>query len=101
MGSISTTVAMGMASFSNDLIMPGAWGACMDVGGKYAGTLSGSMNMMGNLGGFVGPIVCGYILHATGGNWNVFLYSMSAVYVLAALCWLPLDPVTPLDEEKA
>jgi len=39
-------IAMGMASFSNDLVMPGAWAACMDVGGKYAGTLSGTMNMM-------------------------------------------------------
>ena len=28
-------ISMGMASFSNDLVMPGSWGACMDVGGKY------------------------------------------------------------------
>ena len=54
---ISTTVSdalvvmvvMGFASFCNDLIMPGAWASCMDIGGKYAGTVSGSMNMMGNL----------------------------------------------------
>ncbi len=44
-------IAMGVASFFNDLVMPGSWAACMDVGGKYAGTLSGTMNMMGNLGG--------------------------------------------------
>ena len=92
-------LAMGMASFSNDFIMPGAWGACMDVGGKYTGTLAGSMNMMGNLGGVIAPIACGYILRATGGSWNAFLYSMSAFYLLAALCWLPMDPVTPLDQE--
>ncbi len=95
-----TMLAMGMASFSNDLMLPCAWGACMDVGGKYTGTLSGSMNMMGNLGGFVAPITGGYILHLTGGNWNAYLYSMSAVYVLAALCWLPMDPVTPLDQSE-
>src|SRR6185436_928811 len=41
-------LAMGLASFCNDLTMPGAWSTCMDVGGKYAGTVSGSMNMMGN-----------------------------------------------------
>ena len=52
-------VVMGFASFCNDLIMPGAWAACMDIGGKYAGTVSGSMNMMGNLAGFVAPIVGG------------------------------------------
>ena len=44
-------IVMGLASFANDLVMPCAWGACMDVGGKFAGTLSGSMNMMGNLAG--------------------------------------------------
>ena len=38
-------LAIGLASFSNDLVMPGAWAACMDVGGKYAGSLSGAMNM--------------------------------------------------------
>ncbi len=54
-------IAMGLASFSNDLVMPGSWAACMDVGGKYAGTLSGTMNMMGNLGGGVSPIVIAYI----------------------------------------
>ena len=43
-------LAMGVATFFHDLTTPGAWGACMDVGGKFAGTLSGSMNMMGNFG---------------------------------------------------
>src|SRR5207247_3714074 len=35
-------VAMGLASFCNDLTMPGSWSTCMDVGAKYAGTLSRS-----------------------------------------------------------
>ena len=35
----------------------------MDVGGKAVATLSGTMNMMGNVGGFVSPIVCGYIVN--------------------------------------
>ena len=30
-------------------------GACMDIGGKYAGTVSGAMNMMGNVGGAISP----------------------------------------------
>jgi hypothetical protein len=33
---------VGMASFSNDLVMPGAWAAVMDIGGKYAGSLAGA-----------------------------------------------------------
>lgn len=90
---------MGLASFCNDLIMPGAWSACMDVGGKYAGTVSGSMNMMGNLAGFVAPAVGGQIRQA-GYDWNVFIYSMAAIYVLGGLCWPFIDPATPLEKES-
>ncbi len=93
-------MAMGMASFCNDLVMPPAWGACMDAGGKYAGTLSGSMNMMGNLAGFVAPWVGGWIVQQTGGNWNMFLYTMAGIYVLGAFCWPFIDPVTPLDRKE-
>ena len=89
--------AMAMASFCNDLMMPPAWAACMDLGGKYAGTVAGSMNMMGNLAGFAAPVFGGYILRATGQNWSVFLYTMAAVYLVAMLCWPWIDPVTPIE----
>jgi MFS family permease len=94
-------VAMGMASFCNDLAMPPAWGACMDVGGRFAGTYSGSMNMMGNLGGVAGPIVVGYILQATGHDRALTFYVSAAVYLLGAVLWLFIDPVTPLDQAAA
>jgi MFS transporter, ACS family, glucarate transporter len=92
-------IAMGFASFFNDLVMPGAWGSCMDIGGKYAGTLSGSMNMMGNLAGFVAPAMGGYILQRTGGDWNLFLYTMVGMYLLGTLCWPFIDPVKPIDRD--
>jgi MFS family permease len=91
-------LVMGLSSFANDLAMPPAWGACMDVGGKYAGTLSGSMNMMGNFAGGLAPIAVGYILHFTDQNWNLTLYLSAAIYFLGTFCWMFLDPVTPLDE---
>lgn len=91
-------IFMGLASFFNDLIMPGAWAACMDVGGKYSGTVSGSMNMMGNLAGFVAPAIGGMIRDA-GYDWNIFLYSMAAVYIVGGLCWPFIDPVTPIDPD--
>ena len=92
-----TMVAMGMASFCNDLAMPPSWGACMDIGGKYAGTVSGSMNMMGNLAGFVSPVFGGYILQKTGGNFPIYIYTMAGMYALGTLCWPFIDPVTPLE----
>lgn len=93
-------IAMGMASFCNDLVMPGAWGACMDVGGKYAGTLSGSMNMMGNMAGFVAPTFGGWLVQRSGGDWNTFLYVMAGVYLVGTLCWPLIDPTTPLEDDE-
>jgi len=94
-------VAMGLASFSNDLAMPPAWGACMDVGGKYAGSLSGSMNMAGNIAGFVSPPMVAYILRWTGDNWIITFYVSAAIYFIGAVSWLFIDPVTPLDRAEA
>ena len=93
-------LALGVATFFHDLTTPGAWGACMDVGGKFAGTLSGSMNMMGNFGSMLSPIAMGYILRYTGNNWNICLYSVAAAYLLGTFCWPLMDPVTPLEDQK-
>jgi MFS family permease len=89
-------ILIALGGLSIDFVLPCAWGACMDVGGRFAGTFSGSMNMMGNLGGFVAPIATGYILDLTG-SWGLAFYISSAVYLVGAVCWLLLDPVTPLD----
>ena len=94
-------VAMGLASFSNDLAMPPSWAACMDVGGKYAGSLSGSMNTAGNIAGFVSPPLVAYILRWTGDNWLITFYVSAAIYFIGAVCWLFIDPVTPLDRADA
>jgi len=93
-------LAIGMASFCNDLAMPGAWGACMEVGGRHTGSLSGSMNMMGNVGGAVAPMAVPLILAATNNNWSVNFYVFATVYFLGALCWVFIDPVTPLDRDE-
>lgn len=93
-------LCIGLASFSNDLVMPGAWAAAMDVGGPHAGTLSGAMNMWGNIGGAICPLVIGYVLRWTNNNWNLTFYLSAAIYALGIFCWLFLDPVTPLEESR-
>jgi MFS transporter, ACS family, glucarate transporter len=92
-------LVMGLASFCNDLVMPNAWGACMDVGGKFAGTLSGSMNMMGNFAGLAAPMIAPYILLYTNNDWNQVLTVMAGVYLLGAFVWPFIDPVTPLKQD--
>ena len=102
-------LAMGMASFCNDLTMPGSWASCMDIGGKFSGTVSGSMNMMGNFGGLVGPTVVGYLLTKTATinaagetvkNWHMVFVVASLIYALGAVFWLFIDPVTPLEKDE-
>jgi len=94
-------VIIGLASFCNDLALAPAWAACMDVGGKYTGSLSGSMNMMGNLGGAVAPVMVGYLLTWTHQNWAVPFYVAGGIYFLGSIAWMTLDPVTPLDTQPA
>ncbi|HUA60789.1 MAG TPA: MFS transporter [Verrucomicrobiae bacterium] len=94
---LPATLALAMASFSNDLVIPPAWGSAMDVGGAYAGTVSGAMNTWGNIGGALCPLVIGYILKWRPGDWNLTIYVSAAIYALGIVCWLLLDPVTPLE----
>jgi sugar phosphate permease len=97
---VLAVVALALASFCNDLTLPGAWAAAMDVGGSYAGTLSGTMNMMGNAGGFVASVVAPYILRMANDNWNAVLYVAAAIYFIGIFFWVALDPVTPISNEK-
>jgi MFS transporter, ACS family, glucarate transporter len=90
--------AIALVAFCNDIQMPGAWTACMDVGGKSVATLSGTMNMMVNVGGFLSSLVWGYLVQQTG-NWNLAFYVTAALYVLGIFFWLGMDPVTPLEEQ--
>jgi nitrate/nitrite transporter NarK len=85
-------LCMGMASFSSDLTMPISWNACVDIGGSYTATVAATMNMLGNLAGFVAPVVGGIILQRTGGHWNPLIYLMIGSSLISALCWLYLDP---------
>jgi len=99
-GTLTAMIVMSLASFANDLNMPGAWGSCMDIGRKYAGTVSGSMNMMGNLAGFAAPVVGGYILKNYDKNYNLFMYVMAAMYVIGAAVWPFIDPETPIEQDR-
>jgi MFS family permease len=100
-GPLAAMLAIGMASFCNDFVMPVAWSSAADIGGEHAGTLSGAMNMWGNLGGALSPIAIGYMLDATRNNWNLTFYVSAAVYLTGAVFWAFLDPVTPLSRRTA
>jgi sugar phosphate permease len=90
-------MAMGVSCFGNDMVMPGSWTACMDLGGRYAGTLSGLMNTWGSVGGLLAPWTIPLILERAGGNWSVPILVIAFWYGVGALCWLGVDSSTPLD----
>lgn len=95
---VTIVLLISLASFFNDINMPPSWNTCMDVGGKFAGTLSGSMNMMGNFAGGIAPAVIGYVLKETGNDFTVTFYISAAAYLIGALCWLGIDSKRRLDE---
>jgi ACS family glucarate transporter-like MFS transporter len=72
----------------------------MDVGGKFSGTLSGSMNMTGNLGGVLFPVVAAAVLTHFANNWDLVFYLCAISYVFAAVLWMILDPVTPVERPE-
>jgi MFS family permease len=92
-------LAMGVSCFGNDMAMPGSWTAVMDLGGRFAGTLGGFMNMIGMIGGLLAPYTIPRILEAAGNNWNVPIVVLASAYFIGALAWLGVDPVTRLDTE--
>jgi ACS family glucarate transporter-like MFS transporter len=92
---VPAMLCMGMASFFSDMTMPISWNACVEIGGSYTATVAATMNMLGNLAGFVAPVLGGFILQRTGGNWNPLIYLMIGASVISAACWLYLDPNPP------
>jgi len=72
-----------------------AWACCVEIGGAHAGVVSGAMNMFGNLGGTLSPLVIGLSLEHFG-SWEAPLLSVAAFYLLAALLWLFIDPEKPI-----
>jgi ACS family glucarate transporter-like MFS transporter len=94
---IQAMFVLGLAGLFNDFVMPPAWAACMDVGGRYSGTVSGSMNMMGNIAGAISPLAIGYLLASTNNNWALTFYVSATVYSLGGVCWFFIDAVTPIE----
>lgn len=96
---VKAMFVLGMAGFFNDFVMPNAWASTMDIGGRYAGTVSGAMNMVGGIVGASSTLFVGYLMQWTGGDWTLALYLSASIYMLGALCWLFLDPVTPMEHD--
>ncbi len=78
-------------SFCSSLGGPCAYAVTIDVGGKHVGTVFSVMNMFGNIGAAVFPILVPWLVASFGG-WDVVLFVFAAVYVAAGVCWMMVHP---------
>lgn len=79
-----------------DLALPVAFAVCVDIGKRNAGTVTGSMNFAGQLGGFFITIIFGIIVERTH-NFNYPLLLIAGCLLLGALLWLKIDPTKTVD----
>lgn len=89
-GAVLPVALLCLASFVKDFAMSVSWATCIDIGQRYSGTVAGFMNMVGNLGTFVAPPVVAYL--ARRGQWGTALAFSGAMFFLAAVCWLFINP---------
>jgi len=45
---------------------------------------------------FIGRFVP-HLLETSGHNWNTVIWVAAGTYLISALCWVFIDPVTPID----
>jgi len=120
---ITFAILIALSGFTNDLTMASAWSTCQDIGRRYAGIVSGTMNMIGNLGGALITYVTPYILrvardlYAQSHNitvesltkeqlreafmpgWRINFVIFGVVYFFAMLFWLGIDATKPLEKK--
>jgi ACS family glucarate transporter-like MFS transporter len=75
-----------LATFGADVTISPSWAYCMDIGGKNSGAVSGSMNMVGNLGSFVSANAFPYLYSLTGSA-SAYFRTAALLNLLSILCW--------------
>lgn len=82
-----------------DLMLPSAWAMCMSIGGRYGGTATGFMNMLGNLGGFVCTVATGYIIAGTG-SYDLPVQGIAVMVLIAAGLFALIDSSKGFDHKS-
>jgi sugar phosphate permease len=82
---MTAVICLTISMFFLECTIGPSWSVPMDTGGKYSGTVSGMMNMAGNFGGAISPIVFGYL--AQSGNWEAPFILAAALLVAGSAVW--------------
>jgi sugar phosphate permease len=87
------------AGFFLECTIGPSWSVPMDCGGKYSGTVSGMMNMAGNIGGALSPLVFGFL--AQYGNWQAPFIVAAVLLLAGAAVWaFWVDPDQSVVEQE-
>jgi ACS family glucarate transporter-like MFS transporter len=89
-----SVLAIALATFGVDLTLSPSWTLCIDIAGVRTGTISGAMNMCGNIGSFASSLAFPMLFRWTGRS-ATFFYCAGAINLCAALLWLTLSDRKP------
>jgi ACS family glucarate transporter-like MFS transporter len=94
---MGAVLALAIATFGVDLTLSPSWTLCIDIAGGHTGTLSGAMNMCGNIGSFVSSLAFPVLFRWTG-RYESFFYIAAIINLFGAILWLNLrDRQTPIE----
>lgn len=94
---LASALLFGLSAGLSALGVAAGWAVCLEIGGDHAGVVTGAMNMFGNMGGALSPVVLGCCLQRWH-SWNHGLLTVAFFYAMAAVCWLWIDPLHPLEK---
>lgn len=78
---------LSVAIFGADMTLAPSWSFCIDIGGKQAGAVSGTMNMAGNLGAAITALAFFYLPAGSQSN-TTFFQAAAALSIIAVVCWI-------------
>jgi ACS family glucarate transporter-like MFS transporter len=81
---------MSISLGSLGLTFNASWAACLDIGGQYSASVSGWMNLWGNLGGVAAPVVTAWL--ATRYGWQVAIVATAASALVGVFAWILVRP---------
>jgi ACS family glucarate transporter-like MFS transporter len=81
-----------IATFGVDMTLSPSWAFCNDIGGANSGAVSGSMNMVGNIGAALSAIMFPFFQDDVTGSANSFFFLAAGLNVLAIVMWCLMNP---------
>lgn len=91
----SAIIFLSLAIFGADMTLSPSWSTCVDVGKQFSGTVSGTMNMAGNIGSFITALAFPYMLEFTGSE-VPFFFLAAGLNLLAMVLWIFIKPERPV-----